>query len=114
MASQDTSNTLFHLRCQILRQKKHTTVCQNSHGRCALVFPAASVLAAKVRGWFYLSAGEMDHPLLNSRRGGGGVTYEGNRSTPGGTRAIYLEKAAPDTLNQVPTALSLSQHLAAK
>lgn len=77
-------------------------------------FPAAPVLAAKVHGWVYLSAGEMDHPLLNARRGGGDVTYEGNRSTPRGTRAIYLEKSALDTLNQVPTALSLSQHLAAK
>lgn len=31
-----------------------------------------------------------------------------------GDPGLYLEKAVPDTLNQVPTAVGLSQHLAVK
>lgn len=70
MASQDTSGTLFHLRCQILRQKKHTTLCQNSRGRCTLVFsPQPRSRLPRYTAWIYLR-GPKD--ALRSRPGLGG------------------------------------------
>lgn len=99
---------MFHLRCQILRQKKHTTVCQNSHQRGALVFPAAPGPGCQCprpglsKGW--------RAPLLNSRRGGDDVAQEGTGSAPRGAQALP-GKGLLDPLTQVPTAFSLSQHL---
>lgn len=112
VASQDTSSTLFHLRCQILRQRKHTPVCQNSSGCCALIFPVAPGLAAKAQDPVYLRAGDL-HPLVNSGRGGGDGTWREPECSRGRARAVP-ENAVPDPWNQVPTALSLSQHLAAE
>lgn len=88
MASQDTSSTLFHLRCQRLRQRKHTPVCQNSPGCCALIFsPEPLAWLPRSRAGLYLRAGDW-HPPVHSGRGGG----EGNPSAPGGEPGPYLKR----------------------